>query len=76
MSTQQLTTEAMALPLSERILLAQTLWQSIGAGLPESDENGAVSDALERDEELSSGAFAGRTQEEVDLAARRALGCA
>ena len=30
---QQLTAETMALPLSERVSLAQTLWQSIDAGL-------------------------------------------
>lgn len=29
MSTQQLTQEAMALPLPERVLLAQALWDSI-----------------------------------------------
>ena len=29
MSTQQITLEAMALPLAERVLLAQVLWDSI-----------------------------------------------
>ena len=76
MSTQQLTTEAMALPLSERVSLAQTLWQSIDAGLADTEEREAVRDAIQRDRELSSGAVVGRTHEEVMQASRRALGCA
>ena len=76
MSTQQLTIEAMALPLSERVSLAQTLWQSIDAGLADTDENDAVREAIRRDEELSSGAVLGRTHDDVMQAARRAIGCA
>jgi len=76
MSTQQLTTEAMALPLSERVSLAQALWQSIDAGLADTDECEAVREAMRRDQELSSGAVVGRTHEEVMQAARRAIGCA
>jgi putative addiction module component (TIGR02574 family) len=75
MSSQQLTTEAMALPLADRVALAQTLWQSIDAGLADADEQAAVREAMRRDEELSSGAVAGRTHEEVMQAARRAIGC-
>ena len=75
MSTQQLTTEAMALPLSERVSLAQALWQSIDAGLVEMGEREATQIAVQRDQELSSGAVTGRTHEEVMQAARRALGC-
>ena len=75
MSTQQLTTEAMALPLAERVSLAQALWQSIDAGLADTGEREAVREAIWRDEELSSGAVAGRTHEEVMQAARRAIGC-
>lgn len=67
--------EAMALPLSERVSLAQTLWQSIEAGLADTDEREAGREAVRRDQELSSGAVEGRTHEEVMLAARRALGC-
>ena len=76
MSTQQLTTEAMALPLSERVSLAQTLWQSIDAGLADTEERDAMREAIRRDQELSSGAVVGRTHEEVMQAARRAIGCA
>ena len=76
MSAQEIETAVMALPLSERVSLAQTLWQSIDAGLADTDEREAVREAIRRDEELSSGAVAGRTHEEVMQAARRAIGCA
>ncbi len=75
MSTEQITAEAIALPLAERVLLAQVLWQSIDAGLADTDERSAVRESIRRDEELSSGAAAGRTHEEVMRAARRAIGC-
>lgn len=74
MSTQQLTTEAMALPLPERVSLVQTLWQSINDGLADTQERDAVREANRRDEELSSGAVAGRTHEDVMQAARRRSG--
>ncbi len=66
----------MALPLSERVSLAQTLWQSIDAGLADTGEGDAVREVIRRDGELSSGTVTGRTHEEVMLAAQRALGCA
>jgi len=73
MSTEQLIADAMALPLSERVSLAQALWESIDSDLPEADERAAVKEAFRRDKELSSGLVAGRTHEEVMEAARRAL---
>ena len=76
MSTQQLTSEAMALPISERVSLAQALWQSIDAGLAAAKDREAIAEAIRRDEELSSGEVQGRTHEEVMRAARRAIGCA
>ena len=76
MFTQQLTGEAMALPLSERVLLAQTLWESIDCGLADTVESEAVRETIRRDQEPSSGAVAGSTHEEVMQAARRAIGCA
>lgn len=76
MSAHQLTSEAMALPLSERVSLAQALWQSIGVGLADIDDDSAMRDATRRDQELSSGAVAGRTHEEVMQAAWRAIACA
>jgi putative addiction module component (TIGR02574 family) len=74
-STQQLKQEAMALPLSERVSLAQALWESIDAGLADTDQQAAVREAIRRDQELSSGAAVGRTHEQVMQAARRAMGC-
>ena len=65
----------MALPLSDRVSLAQALWQSIDAGLTDSNETDAVREAVRRDEELSSGAVAGRTHEKVMQAASQAIGC-
>ena len=76
MSTQQLTAEAMALSLSERVSLAQSFWQSIGIDLTDTDEHKAVSEAVRRDQELSPGSVTGRSHEEVMQAARRAIGCA
>ena len=75
MTTQELIADAMALPLAERVSLAQALWESIDAGLPDTDESAAVREAIQRDEELSSGKVTGRTHEEVMKAARRALEC-
>lgn len=65
----------MALPLAERVSLAQALWESIDAGLPDIDERSAVAQAIQRDEELSSGKVTGRTHEDVMQAARGALEC-
>ncbi|MEO6871056.1 MAG: addiction module protein [Chthoniobacterales bacterium] len=74
-STQQLKQEAMLLPLSERVSLAQALWESIDAGLTDTNEGTAVREAIRRDHELSSDAVSGRTHEQVMRAARRAIGC-
>jgi len=75
MSTEQLIADALALPLSERVSLAQTLWESIDAGLADTDERTAVAEAIRRDKELSSGLVTGHTHEEVMQAAQRALEC-
>ena len=45
MSTKQLTDEALALPLAEKVSLAQALWQSIDSGLADSDEQTALREA-------------------------------
>lgn len=75
MSTRQLTDEALALPLAEKVSLAQALWQSIDAGLPDADERSAVRDAVRRDRELSSGRAPGIAHAEAMKAARRMIGC-
>ena len=74
-STKQLTAEAMALPLAEKVSLAQALWQSIDAGLPDSDERAALDEAVRRDKELSTGAVTGISHLEAMKTARRAIGC-
>ena len=66
----------MALSLADRVVLAQTLWESIDVGLPDMDEGAAMVEAVRRDNELSSGAVAEISHEEVLQAARTAIGCA
>ena len=75
MTTDQILADAMALPLAERVSLAQTLWESIDAELLDADERSAIGEAMIRSEELSSGKVAGETHEEVMEAVRRALEC-
>lgn len=75
MSTDQLLIDAMALPVAERVELAQALWESIDAGLADTDERAAIREAIQRDGELSSGDVAGLSHDEVMKAARQALKC-
>ena len=73
MSADQLKQEMLAFPLSERASLAQALWQSIGADLPDADEQAAVREAIHRDQELSSGAVSARTHDQVMETVRRMI---
>ncbi len=69
----------MALPLAERVSLAQDLWQSIEDCSPSDapdEEREALAEAQRRDAELSSGVVAGRTHEQVMETVRRAIECA
>jgi putative addiction module component (TIGR02574 family) len=76
MSTQQLTKEALALPLSERIDLAQVLWESIHSGAGTAlDNDDALQLAIRRKAEVDSGAVQGVSHREAMEAARRAIGC-
>jgi Putative addiction module component len=75
MSTKQLTAEAMALPLAEKVSLAQALWQSIDSGLPDLEEGNALKDAVRRDKELSDGKVVALSHHEAMEVARRATGC-
>jgi len=72
MSAERLKAEAMALPLKERVSLAQALWESINAGLAEEDEASAIVEAIRRNDELSSCAVTARSHEEAMDAAHRA----
>lgn len=76
MTTQQITLQAMELPLADRVSLAQVLWQSIEVGLIDSDVRSVVCEAINRDQELSSGVVQGRTHQEVMENVRRSIGCA
>ena len=76
MSTEQLTKEAIDLPLRERVSLAQRLWESIEQGVVDAEERQVVVEAVQRDGELTSGLIVGREHGEVMQAARQRLGCA
>jgi putative addiction module component (TIGR02574 family) len=73
MTTEQLISDAMSLPLDERVSLAQALWESIDAELVDADEPSIITEALRRSEDLSAGNVRGETQEEVMEALRQAL---
>ncbi|HEX5447219.1 MAG TPA: addiction module protein [Pirellulales bacterium] len=78
MQTADLVQQLMALPLPDRVTVAQALWQSIDEGLAPDvadDPKETIQTALRRDAELTSGAASGRTHEEVMDAVRRALAC-
>jgi putative addiction module component (TIGR02574 family) len=75
MTTQTVIELAMALPLQDRIGLAEALWQNISEGLAASDPLEAIQQASRRAAELISGTVSGRSHEEVMQAARRAIGC-
>jgi len=78
MSNERLAQELLALPLSQRVDLAQALWQSIneGSGPDTADEERqAVAQARGRTADLASGAAVGRSPDNVMEAARRILEC-
>lgn len=74
MISEQLTQQLMALPLTERVVLAQALWQSTNEGLETDEDRFGVAEALQRDAEFASGSVIGLSHEEVMRGARRALG--
>jgi putative addiction module component (TIGR02574 family) len=78
MSNDELVRQLMTLPLSERVELAQILWESIesrpATSVPEQAEE-LLDLARRRDADFASGRVAGRTHAEVMAAARRALEC-
>ena len=79
MSKEQLTQEVMALPLAQRVSLAQDLWQCIedsSLSTARDEEREALAEAQRRDAELSSGSVAGRTHGQVMETMRRATECA
>ena len=75
MATPTLSEQVLALPLADRVGLAEALWQSIGDDLARGTEDEAIRRASRRDAELSEGIVVGRSHEDVLQAARRAIGC-
>jgi putative addiction module component (TIGR02574 family) len=73
MSTDQITAAALALPMSDRVQLAQALWVSIDRDIPESDAIRAVEESAQRADELDSGAVKGKPHEDVMRELRRSL---
>lgn len=77
MNAHELTRDALALPLAERVALAEALWQSIDGSAHNAadEEKVALELARQRDAEMGSGATIGRTHEQVMRAARGAIEC-
>jgi hypothetical protein len=77
MSREQLLKEAMALPIEQRVDIAQALWASIDEGSENEvdDEARTIATARLRNTELSDGTIREQSHEEVMTAARRALRC-
>lgn len=76
MSSKEVTQVALALPLAERVALAQSLWQSIAdpkIGDMADEVNWVIEEAGRRDQELTSGNVKGITHEQVMQAARKVL---
>lgn len=74
MSIEQLTAEAVSLPLADRLTLAQALWNSLEGGQIDSSEAADIDEAMKRDNDLPCGRVTGRTHEQVMQAARLAIG--
>lgn len=78
MQTDDLVQQLIALPLLDRITVAQALWQSIDESEiidTANEQHKAVETARRRDRELTDGAVAGRSHEDMMEAVRRALEC-
>jgi hypothetical protein len=78
MQTDALVQQLIALPLADRVIVAQELWQSIDEKLAadaDDELRDAAKEAIRRDAELASRAVTGRYHEDVMDAVRRALQC-
>jgi hypothetical protein len=78
MSNEQLMEAALAMPLPDRVSLAQELWRSITETAPipgPEEDHQEIAEAKRRDSELSSGTARPRTHEEVMAEARRSINC-
>lgn len=59
--------------MAQRVELAQALWESIECGLQDVAPEEAISEAIRRDAELTSGVVLGWTHEGVIAAARQSI---
>jgi putative addiction module component (TIGR02574 family) len=76
MGIEQLREQALALPLEERIALAQTLWESLEAASdPVEDESAFLEELKRRDEEMTNDPTSCHSHDEVMAEARRRLAC-
>jgi hypothetical protein len=72
-STKQITAGAMALPLAEKVSLAQALWQSIDAGLPDAYEQEMKRGQARLARELPTGKATGFSRPVTIRTTRRAM---
>ena len=76
MTIDQITKQALALSLTDRVALAEELWHSIDDDYPtlrSVDEQAILDLAKQRDRDLSNGNIIAQTHEQVMAAARKAL---
>jgi putative addiction module component (TIGR02574 family) len=73
MNAEQVTTEALSLPVQDRVNLAQALWQSLARPGPDVDPEDLLETALRRGRELDSGMVQGISREDAMRQAREAL---
>lgn len=71
--TSHLTNEALALPVDERVRLAQQLWASLQQSVDD-DESATLHVAKQRDEDLENG-LEGISHSEALARARKSLEC-
>ena len=73
MSIEQIAAEALRLPVSERALLAESLWESLGDPFMSAtdDDRGDVALAVERDRQLETGEVQPISHEEMMARLRR-----
>lgn len=75
MSNEKLTLQALALPLSDRVRLAQELWDSIEPEQPLTSDQSVVQEAQQRATELAQNPEAGKSHEDAMRDLRRRLRC-
>jgi len=76
MTVAELTNQIMALPLAERVAIAQKVWESLDdehAEISPQTDGEAVAVARRRDDAMSRGDVLGRSHEEVMSDARRSI---